>query len=241
MASSTIRAVDATVFSHPAIWRANQLGSAVTRGVPSQFTALDCELPEAGWPTANLIELLPLRHGIGEMRLLAPTLARLSQDAQAIMMVAPPAIPYPPALAKHGVMLDRLIVVHAKQRTDRLWAIEQALKSASLGALIAWLPEEHHVLPTDQLRRLQLAAQASRALAFIFRPAVAQTIASPAPLRIALAPEATNRLTLNIFKRRGPPTAAPIVVDLPPATPISRLRFATQPTQPILSQPVRVA
>lgn len=238
MASSTIRAVDAAVFSHPAIWRANQLGSAATRGVPSQFAALDRELPEAGWPTANLIELLPLRYGIGEMRLLAPTLARLSQDAQSIMMVTPPAIPYPPALAKHGVMLDRLIVVHTRHRTDRLWAIEQALKSASLGALVAWLPEEHHVLAADQLRRLQSAAQASRTLAFLFRPAVAQTLASPAPLRIALAPEAADKLMLNIFKRRGPPTAAPIVVDLPPATPINHPRFAMQKVKPVFPQPV---
>ena len=231
-------AAGAAVFAHPAIWRADQLGSAATCGVSSQFAALDRELPEAGWPLANLIELLPLRHGIGEMRLLAPTLARLSQDAQAIMMVAPPAIPYPPALVKHGVMLDRLIVVHARQRADRLWVIEQALKSASLGALIAWLPEEHYVLPADQLRRLQLAAQASRALAFLFRPTVAQTIASPAPLRIALAPEAADKLMLNIFKRRGPPTAAPIVVDLPPATPINHPRFAMQKVTPVFSQPV---
>lgn len=219
------------VFAHPAVWRANQLGSSAARGMPTQFAALDRELPESGWPLSNLIELLIQHDGIGEMRLLAPALARLSQDGKTVMMIAPPAIPYPPALVKHGVLLDRLIVVSAGQRTDCLWAIEQALKSASLGALIAWLPEEHRALAIDQLRRLQLAAQSSPALAFMFRPIAVQTIASPAPLRIALAPSAADRLLLNIFKRRGPPASAPIAIDLTPATPSRQMRSPAHWTQ----------
>ena len=223
---------DAT-FAHPAVWRANQLGSAVTHGVASQFAALDRELPETGWPLGNLIELLLLHYGIGEMRLLVPVLARLSQDGQMVMLVAPPAIPYPPALAQHGVLLDRLIVVNAAQRADCLWVIEQALKSASLGALIAWLPEQSRPLGADQLRRLQLAAQASRALAFIFRPSAVQPIASPAPLRIALAPAGLDRLMLDIFKRRGPPMSSPIAIDLPAVTPGSQLKSARRTLQPV--------
>lgn len=231
-------AASAAVFAHPSIWRADQLGGAAACCVSSQFAALDRELPGAGWPLSNLIELLPLRHGIGEIRLILPVLVRLSQEARSIMMVAPPAIPYPPALVKHGVMLERLIVVQGGQRADRLWTIEQVLKSASLGAMVAWSPEEHHVLQADHLRRLQLAAQASRTLTFVFRPATAQAASSPAPLRIALAPAAPDRLALNIFKRRGPPPVAPIVIDLPATTPVSRLRFPLQVTKTLLQQPV---
>lgn len=234
-------AASASVFDHPAIWRADQLGSGAACCVSSQFAALDRELPGAGWPLSNLIELLPSRHGVGEMRLLLPVLARLSQEARAIMMVAPPDIPYPPALVKHGVLLDRLIVVHVQQRGDRLWAIEQALKSASLGAMVAWSPEEHHLLQADHLRRLQLAAQASRTLTFVFRPATARAASSPAPLRIELTLAAPDRLALNIFKRRGPPPSAPIVIDLPPATPVSRLRLPMQAAKPPFQQPVRSA
>ena len=230
-------AAGAAVFAHPSIWRADQLGGAAARCVPSQFTALDRELPGTGWPLSNLIELLPSRHGIGEMRLLLPALARLSHE-RSIMMVAPPAIPYAPALVEHGVALEHLIVVQVLQRNDRLWVIEQALKSAGIGALVAWSPEEQHVLQADHLRRLQLAAQASRTLTFVFRPAIAQAGSSPAPLRIALAPAASDQLALNIFKRRGPPPATPIVIDLPPATPVSRVRFPVQVMKNLLQQPV---
>lgn len=225
----------ASGLAHPAIWRADQLGGAVAHCEPSQFAALDRELPGAGWPISNLIELLQQRHGVGEMRLLLPVLARLSQDARTIMMVAPPDIPYPPALVKHGIVLERLIVVHVQHRADRLWTIEQALKSASIGALVAWSPEEHHVLQADHLRRLQSAAQASRTLTFIFRPPNAQTNSSPAPLRIALAPAAPDQLALSIFKRRGPPPAAPIVIDLHAATPVNRLRLPMQAMKPTFS------
>jgi protein ImuA len=205
--------------AHPAIWRADQLGHTVARGVPTQYAALDAELPAAGWPAAQLIELLVPRAGIGELRLLLPTLAQRSQGAQGVMLVAPPAIPYAPALAAHGVVLDRLLVVQAPQRADRLWTIEQALRSASLGAFVAWLPEEHGIpVLNDQLRRLQLAAQASNAIVFAFRPPAARANASPAPLRIALAPAGIDRLELDIFKRQGAPLAAPIVIDLPAST-----------------------
>ncbi len=235
--SATVTA-GASVFNHPAIWRADQLGGAAACCVSSQFAALDRELPGAGWPLSNLIELLPPRNGIGEMRLLLPVLARLSQEARVIMIVAPPDTPYPPALVKHGVMLDRLIVVHGGHRGDRLWTIEQALKSASLGAMVAWLPEENHVLHADHVRRLQLSAQASRTLTFAFRPAIARAASSPAPLRIELTPAAPDRLALSIFKRRGPPPVAPIVIDLPSATPASQPRFPMQSRKPLFQQQV---
>lgn len=205
--------------AHPAVWRANQLGHALASGVPSRFAALDAELPGAGWPLASLIELLVPHSGIGEMRLLLPVFAQRSQNAQAVMLIAPPAVPYAPALTAHGVALERLLVVHAPQRADRLWTIEQALRSGSLGALVAWLPEEHGVpVLNDQLRRLQLAAQVSRAVVFAVRPLAAQINASPAPLRIALAPAGGDRLELTLVKRQGPPLAAPIVVNLPAST-----------------------
>ncbi len=205
-----------------AVWRAHQIGRHAARGVPSRFAALDAELPGGGWPVGGLTELLIERHGIGELRLVLPALAQLAQDGHEVLWIAPPFIPYAPALQQHGLALDRLLVVNAPRRADRLWAIEQALKSASVGAIAAWLPEDDGALvASDRLRRLQWAAQGTRSLAFIVRPQAARSAASPAPLRLALAPAGADgeRLQVDILKRRGPPLAAPLALALPPVLP----------------------
>jgi len=84
--------------THPvvaaALWRAHQLGSAgAARGVPSQFAALDAELPDTGWPRGALTELLAESFGIGELRLLIPALARLTRAGKPVQWIAPPALP----------------------------------------------------------------------------------------------------------------------------------------------------
>ena len=53
--------------------------------------------------------------------------------------VAPPNLPYAPALAAAGVDLTAVVVVAPSSRRDALWASEQALRSGSCHALIAWL------------------------------------------------------------------------------------------------------
>ena len=142
------------------VWRANSdAGESNVRTVPTRFGALDRLLPDRGWPQRTLIELLA-PCGVGEMRLLMPVLAPLMRARQPVVWVEPPHIPYPRALIAHGVMLEQLLVVRARDRAQRLWAIEQALKSGAVAAVVAWLPEDNtHLTSFQTLRRLQLAAQ----------------------------------------------------------------------------------
>ena len=95
---------------------------------------------------------------------------------------------------------------------DVLWALEQALKSGHVGAVLAWLPAR---LPADTLRRLQLAAQAHDGPAFVLREVAARTQPSAAPLRLMLAASGPDELRLTLLKRRGPPLAQPLVLALP--------------------------
>ena len=73
---------------------------------------------------------------------------------------------------------------------DSLWALEQALKSGHVGALVAWLPPR---LRAERLRRLQLAAQAHDGPAFVMRELEARHRPTAAPLRLPLRPGGGDR------------------------------------------------
>jgi protein ImuA len=193
-----------------AVWRGDQMGSLRSITTTSGFQALDRELPNGGWPASVLIELLLEQPGVGELRLLAPILSRITQAGKTVILLAPPHLPFAATLAELGIDLKKLILIEADKPTDRIWAVEQALKSASFGALLCWLPQAR----SDHLRRLQLAAAGSEGLSFVFRPLAEQQQSSPAPLRIVCQPAPAGRLSVEIIKRRGPVHLQPIMLPL---------------------------
>jgi hypothetical protein len=201
------------LLERPDVWCADSLGRAGAPAVPSGFSRLDAELPGGGWPAGGLTEILPAHEGIGELRLLGPALAALSQRGLRLACIAPPHLPYAPALAAAGIEPATLIVVRAASAKETLWAAEQALASNACGAVLAWPRAAQYA----ELRRLQVAAEGGRAPAFLFRPAEAAREPSPALLRIALD-TARGELAVGIFKRRGAPLARPILLPaMPPA------------------------
>jgi hypothetical protein len=188
---------------HP-VW----LGGAPQLEVPAVSTGyqvLDSALAGGGWPTGALTEILSTREGIGELELLVPALAALSWAGKRIVWLAPPHIPYAPALAAAGVDLAQLVIVRTAGRRDALWAAEQLLRAGCCHALVAWLRRAGY----DELRRLAVAASASPALVALFRPPETAAESSPACLRLALVP-ADDALCVRILKRRGAPAAAPL-------------------------------
>ncbi len=195
--------------SHPALWRGNSLAPALP-GVATGFAELDAVLPGGGWPVGALTEILPARAGMGELSLLAPALARLSrEDERWLVWVAPPHVPYAPALAAAGIELARLIVVRPRTASEALWATRQALASKSASAVLAWLTTPD----MQSLRRLQLAAEGSQTLACLFRPPHAAQDFSPAALRLRLEAQ-DGRLAVHVLKRRGARLARPLLLDL---------------------------
>ena len=86
------------------VWRGQPLPRPPSRQ-PTGFDWLDEALPSAGWPEAALTELLLPVDGVGELRLLWPTLARLSHQDGMIALIAPPYLPFAPAWASAGVRL----------------------------------------------------------------------------------------------------------------------------------------
>jgi protein ImuA len=188
-----------------ALWRADRLADSVPAVWPTGHAALDAELPGGGWPAAGLTELLLAQPGTGEWRLLAPALAGRDGD---VVCIAPPALPYAPALQTLGLAPARLVCVRAAAVDAAAWAAEQALRAGCCAAVLWWGD-----LALPALRRLHLAAGASPL--FALRPAAAQAQASPAPLRVACTPAPHGRVAVRILKRRGPPMERALTLTLP--------------------------
>jgi hypothetical protein len=196
------------LLARPDLRRGGAVGATAQPGVPSGFGALDAVLPGRGWPAGALTELLPSHAGIGELRLLGGALATLTARGSGIAWIAPPFLPYAPALAAAGIDLARVLVVKARSAQETLWAAEQALRSRACGAVLAW-PEG---IRYPELRRLQLAAESGRACGFLFRPPTVAAESSPAVLRLGLA-ACAGGLAVHVLKRRGPALARPVVLD----------------------------
>jgi protein ImuA len=225
---------------HPSLWRAHQLGGGGTPAVATGFAALDAELPGGGWPHRLLTELLLPHPGVGEMRLLAPALAAISRGvagetaasiptSRCIMLFDPPAALAPWVLGQLGVDLQQTIVVYGREgargaavlrrllpSADALWAMEQALRSGQVGAVLAWPPDR---LRADTVRRLQLAAARHDGPVFLFRDLRTRLEASPAPLRLALHAAGPGGLSVHLLKRRGPALLRPLTIALPSVLP----------------------
>lgn len=196
---------DGQVGLHADVWHAHTLATPVAQVVATGAAALDAQLPGGGWPVGALTELLQAPGVHSEWRLLAPALARCGTAA--VVLVAPPHVPFGPALTARGVASQRLLWVHSAVAAQRLWATEQALRCAGVDAVLAWLPQAR----ADQLRRLQMAASEYNRLLFVMRPSAARQESSPAVLRLMLEPgdappaRQIDYLRLHILKRRGPP------------------------------------
>jgi protein ImuA len=215
---------------HPALWLGHQLGRHADHAVPSGFPALDAQLPGGGWPRGALSELLLAHPGVGEIRLLSPCLAAIQQAGRLVMLFDPPQPLSAWALAGLGLDVGQLLVVHTRCKviagSDSLWALEQALKSGHVGAVLAWLPPR---LRAERLRRLQLAAHAHDGPAFVLRELAAQQRPTAAPLRLALRPGGADRLNLRVLKRRGPPLETMLKLELQPVLSAAACARARQP------------
>ena len=202
---------------HPTLWLGHQLGRHADAAVPSGFAPLDAQLPGGGWPRRALTELLLPHPGVGEIRLLGASLVATQQAGRLVMLFDPPAQRSALALARLGFDVEQLLIINTRARviagSDSLWALEQALKSGHVGAVLAWLPPW---LRAERLRRLQLAAHAHDGPAFVLRELSAAQRPTAAPLRLGLRPNGADVLAVRVLKRRGPPLDAPVQLALPP-------------------------
>lgn len=188
------------LLQRPDIWQAAHKARD-SEGAATGYGPLDQQLHQGGWPRGSLVEVLGGQQGIGELQLLLPTLVRLTSAGQHCLLLAPPYIPYPPALEAAGACIDKLLVVESRNPQEQLWCAEQALRSGATACVLAWFGSQQ--LQTAQLRKLLLASKHSEALLFLYRSEAMARQASPASLRLRLASAAAGQLAVNILKQPG--------------------------------------
>ena len=211
------------------VWRGSDWHAGhVDQTWPSGHTALDAELPGGGWPGNALVQIQQAAHSHAEWALLLPALARQARQEQQqggkLVLVAPPYLPFTPALQAAGIAPQRLCCVPqlpGRSAQDLAWACEQALHCRDVLAVLAWLPD----LPVATLRRLQLAAAShGRPLWLWQNIQMGQTgqmgqmgqHSTPAALRLRLERSSQDAagLQIQILKRRGPVLDNPVQLSL---------------------------
>ena len=195
--------------THPLLWRGKQTSHRIYTH-STGHAALDEALPGNGWPMGAVTELVNATPGCGELSLLLPLLARLSQENHRIVMLDPPWIPYPSALHGRGLAVENLLLIRTQNRNESLWACEQVVRGISGGVLLAW-PD---ALSFSELRRLQLAAESTQKTVFLFRDRKAIATASPAALKLQLTPD-DGDLQIKVLKCRGQRQTANIRIRRP--------------------------
>ena len=177
------------------LWQGRRTVPSAGQILPSGWPLLD-ELLGGGWPRAALVEVLSDVHQ--GLSLVLPLLAARGADSRWLAWVAPPYVPYAPALLARGIRVEQLLLVQDVSAEQRLWAAEQALKSGACGVVLLW-PEQVRMA---QLRRLQLAAGQGDCLGVLFRSVRVAQQGSPAALRLRVRPVPLG-LEVELLKRRG--------------------------------------
>lgn len=192
------------------VWCAQQHQVPQTRTLSSGYPELDRQLPGGGWQAGQICEIYHPTPGSGELSVIAPALATLSQQPRWLLWVAPPAIPYAPALEQAGIDSERVLMVHPRTYQEAVWSIEEALKSGHCSAVLGWLSQ----WDKQHIRRLQIACQDSNSHCWLWPGRTPDMSGSPAPIRLQVRRNSSTSLELEFLKCRGSWPGTPFTLAL---------------------------
>jgi len=188
--------LDTLVQNNALLWRGSSAqpdpGDAVDTGIES----LNDFLPTGGWPANSMVELVVEQWGIGELQVLLPLMSRLSQQRQRLVLIAPPYLPYAPALLSAGVELDHLVIIDNRIAPENIWwASEKILRNEGCALVLIWpkKPDYRHI------RRLQIAADTGNSLGILLHRGLPTD--TPVALRLKLSP-CDQGISMQILKSR---------------------------------------
>jgi protein ImuA len=154
-----------------------------------ELPGIDGALPGGGLARGGLHEFAGASSNGAALGFAAALLGRLMADGGHVVWIGPRDELFGAGLAALGMAPERLIVVCARARAARLWALEEALRSQGLAAALV----EVDRLSLTASRRLQLAAAASGVTALLLRPSDVAVTPSAAMTRWRIAAAAGGR------------------------------------------------
>ena len=160
---SPARKDDALVSGLPAL-DALAPGGALARGVVHELLAD----PADGAPL--FVAMVLARSGTG-----GPSVSEDEEHGRAARATGSGAVVwcdpgcelYPPALAAHGVPLDRLFLLRPRDNAEQTWAVAECLRCKGVAAVVASI---HYPLSRVEARRLQLSAERGGGVGLLLRP-----------------------------------------------------------------------
>ncbi len=184
----------------PNTWQASR-GPQVLNTHSTGHAKLDEALHLGGWPQGATTELLQPANHRCELQLALPAIKQQQQRATWLVMIDPPFPPFAPALAAHGLDLDRLLLLYPRDIKELLWSAVQCLQSGNCSSVLTW--SQRSPLVDKDLRRLQQAAATGQCWHLLVRALQTQQQASPSALRLRAERQLEGQLKLNILKQRG--------------------------------------
>jgi protein ImuA len=175
--------------------------------VSSGTAALDHVLPERGFRRGTVVEWLAAEEPLGSTTLAMRAARQACQDGGTLVVIDRRGDFYPPAAARLGIDLARMILLRPGTRSDHDWAMDQALRCGAVSAVVAWPDTQFGTLDGRTFRRWQLAAEAGGTLGLLLRPATVCSDPSWADVRLLIAPGGSGkplrRLHLVLLRCRG--------------------------------------
>lgn len=165
----------------------------------SGCAALDQLLPGGGLGRGTLIEWVAALPGSGATELALAAARAACGEGRLLAIVDRRREFYPPAAVSLGLDWEQMLIVQPASAADEAWAMDQALRSPGVGAVLGW-PRQ---LDDHTFRRWQLAAETSGVVGLLVRPAAALRQPSWAEVKLLVVPGSRERWKVRILHCRG--------------------------------------
>jgi protein ImuA len=259
--SRQIRQLEHSRAAHAQPWAVDSHG--VEQGIVSSGVAeLDALLPRGGFKSGTITEWLSPHRGCGASTQTLCLAAQSVRAGQVLAIVDFAGDFYPPSAAALGVDLRKTVVIRPSSKTDGFWALEQLLRSPTIGAVWSNLDRignrhsksssgqspsraamsSNNATTDNQLfRRLQLAAESGECVSFLMRPMSARHEPSWADLRLSVEPPGTrtsrtSSVNVILLRSRESFAAGQVHLHLPHISGLSEVDRVLQPIQAIESE-----